>query len=234
MKLGGMRVLVENTAGMGNAVGSRFEELATILEGAREMDAGVCIDTAHTFEAGYPIHTADGLEQTLERLEKTVELERVHVLHVNDSKTAFGSRVDRHEHIGKGEIGLEALGRILRHPLLSPTRVPGRAFLLETPIDLPGDDRRNVAAVWKLVGVAAEQAPDAEDGFSMVKKSKSKSESKTKSKTKSKAKSKTRVKGFAAEAQRTQRGHGERRSGGAIRKVARVKSKTKSKKRKRG
>jgi hypothetical protein len=92
----------------------------------------------------------------------------VFVIHVNDSKTPFGSRVDRHEHIGKGKIGLEAFERILRHPLLSPERVAGRAFLLETPIDLPGDDRRNVAALWKLVGVAAVQAPDAEDGFSTV------------------------------------------------------------------
>jgi hypothetical protein len=87
---------------------------------------------------------------------------------VNDSKTPFGSRVDRHEHIGKGKIGLEAFERILRHPLLSPERVAGRAFLLETPIDLPGDDRRNVAALWKLVGIAADLEPEAEDGFSMV------------------------------------------------------------------
>jgi len=120
------------------------------------------------FEAGFPIHTAEGLEQTLARMELTFGLDRVFVIHVNDSKTPFGSRVDRHEHIGKGKIGLEAFERIMRHPLLSPERVAGRAFLLETPIDLPGDDRRNVAALWKLVGVAADQEPDAEDGFSMV------------------------------------------------------------------
>jgi hypothetical protein len=102
-------------------------------------------------------------------MERTIGLARVFVVHVNDSKTEFGSRVDRHEHIGKGKIGAEALGRVLRHPMLAPSRLPGRAFLLETPIDAPGDDRRNVAAVWKLVGVAVEQAPDAEDGFSMLK-----------------------------------------------------------------
>lgn len=168
LKMGDMRILLENTAGMGNAIGSKFEELAAIIKGAPEVDLGVCIDTAHLFEAGYPIHTAEGLEQTLARLELTVGLDRVFVIHVNDSKTPFGSRVDRHEHIGKGKIGLEAFERILRHPLLSPERVAGRAFLLETPIDLPGDDRRNVAALWKLVGIAAEQEPDAEDGFSMV------------------------------------------------------------------
>jgi len=76
-----------------------------------------------------------------------VGIDRVPVVHVNDSKTPFGSRVDRHEHIGKGKIGLEAFGRILNHRLLA-----GRAFILETPIDKPGDDRRNVAALWKLLG----------------------------------------------------------------------------------
>jgi deoxyribonuclease-4 len=168
LKMGNMRILLENTAGMGKAIGSKFEELAAIIKGAGEVDLGVCIDTAHLFEAGYPIHTAEGLEQTLARLELSVGLNRVFVIHVNDSKTPFGSRVDRHEHLGKGKIGLEAFERILRHPLLSPERVAGRAFLLETPIDLPGDDRRNVAALWKLVGIAADQEPDAEDGFSMV------------------------------------------------------------------
>jgi hypothetical protein len=71
----------------------------------------------------------------------------VHVVHTNDSKTHHGSRVDRHDHIGKGKIGLEAFARILNHPLLA-----GRAFILETPIDSPGDDKRNVAALWKLLG----------------------------------------------------------------------------------
>jgi deoxyribonuclease IV len=180
LKMGDMRILLENTAGMGKSIGSKFEELAAIIKGAPEVDLGVCIDTAHLFEAGFPIHTPEGLEQTLARLELTVGLDRVFVLHINDSKTPFGSRVDRHEHIGKGKIGLEAFERIMRHPLLSPERVAGRAFLLETPIDLPGDDRRNVAALWKLVGIAASQEPDAEDGFSMVRaprKAKSKSRS---------------------------------------------------------
>ena len=168
LKLGNFRILVENTAGMGNSIGSRFEELAAILAGARELDLGVCLDTAHLFAAGFPIHTAEGLEQTLAHVDRTIGLDRVMVLHINDSKTAHGSRVDRHEHIGRGKIGSEAMERVLRHPLLSPQRVAGRAFLLETPIDAPGDDRRNIAAVWKLVGVAVEQVPDAEDGFSMV------------------------------------------------------------------
>ncbi|HUK29899.1 MAG TPA: deoxyribonuclease IV [Candidatus Acidoferrum sp.] len=172
IKRGGLRVLVENTAGMGSAVGAKFEELAIILKAAGDLDGGVCVDTAHLFEAGYPVHTAEGLEQTLAEMERAIGLARVFVVHVNDSKTEFGSRVDRHEHIGKGKIGAEALGRVLRHPMLAPARLPGRAFLLETPIDAPGDDRRNVAAVWKLVGVAVEQVPGAEDGFSMLRKAK--------------------------------------------------------------
>jgi deoxyribonuclease-4 len=165
---GGLTILIENTAGMGNSVGSRFEELAAIRAGLTDVEIGVCLDTAHMFEAGYPIHTEAGLEETIAQLDATIGIEHVKVLHVNDSKTDFGSRVDRHEHIGRGKIGLAALERVLRHPALSPQRVAGRAFLLETPIDEPGDDRRNVAALWKLVGVAVEQAPDAVDGFSML------------------------------------------------------------------
>jgi len=122
------------------------------------------------FEAGYEITSEKGLDWTIELLDRTVGLDRVYVLHVNDSKTPLGSRVDRHEHIGRGKIGLEAFGRILNHPRLGPglQGLAGRAFILETPIDLPGDDRRNVRALWELVGVSVKQAPNAVDGFSMV------------------------------------------------------------------
>jgi deoxyribonuclease-4 len=209
LKLGGLRVLVENTAGMGSAVGAKFEELAIILKAAGDLDAGVCVDTAHLFEAGYPIHTAEGLEQTLAEMDRTIGLGRVFVVHVNDSKTEFGSRVDRHEHIGKGKIGAEALGRVLRHPMLAPTRLAGRAFLLETPIDEPGDDRRNVAAVWKLVGVAVEQVPDAEDGFSMLRKAKDFSQSRKgvmrEKKGKKEQKTKQKRKALTQGSQRTRR-----------------------------
>lgn len=172
LKLNGLRILLENTSGMGSAVGARFAELAAIIEACPDLPLGICLDTAHTFEAGYGIRTAEGLERTLETIEHSVGLRRVYVLHVNDSKTALGSRVDRHEHIGKGKIGLEAFRRILNHPMLSPDGehgLPGRAFILETPIDAPGDDRRNVRTLWKLVGFTAQQAPRAEDGFSMLK-----------------------------------------------------------------
>jgi deoxyribonuclease-4 len=176
MKLGDLRILIENTSGMGSAVGARFEEIKAILDETRDLPMGVCLDTAHMLEAGYEITTEQGLGRTLEAVERTVGLDRVYVLHVNDSKTPLGSRVDRHEHIGRGKIGLEAFDRILNHPRLGPglQGLAGRAFILETPIDLPGDDRRNVRALWELVGVNPKQAPKAVDGFSMVRRKKRK------------------------------------------------------------
>ena len=147
LRLGEMQILLENTAGQGSSVGAKFEELRAILESCGDLPLGVCIDTAHTFAAGWDIRTAEGLERTLIDVDRGVGLSRVRIVHVNDSKTPLGSRVDRHEHIGKGKIGLDAFGRILKHPLLAHS-----AFILETPIDKPGDDRRNVAALWKLAG----------------------------------------------------------------------------------
>jgi len=171
MNLGGLRILVENTSGMGSAVGARFEEIKAILDQTGDLPVGVCIDTAHTLEAGYDITTDEGLESTIAAVDRTVGLHRVYVLHVNDSKTPLGSRCDRHEHIGRGKIGLAAFERILNHARLGPGAqgLAGRAFILETPIDRPGDDRRNVRALWELVGISVRQAPKAENGFSMLK-----------------------------------------------------------------
>ena len=147
MKLANILILLENTAGHGTSVGSRFEELKAILDACPELPLGVCIDTAHVFASGWDIRRREGLDAALGRIDNTVGLARVPVIHVNDSKTPLGSRVDRHEHIGKGKIGLDAFRAILNHPLLA-----GKAFIAETPIDKPGDDRRNVATLWKLVG----------------------------------------------------------------------------------
>jgi deoxyribonuclease IV len=166
--LGKMQILIENTAGMGTSVGSRLEEVAAIVKGLREVNVGVCLDTAHLFAAGYDIKSVAGLEQTIELIEQTIGLENVPVLHMNDSKVGLGGRVDRHENIGEGKIGREAFGRILAHPRLGtvpPEGLPGRAFLLETPIDEVGDDRRNVAMLWELAGA---EGPEAEKGFSML------------------------------------------------------------------
>jgi len=163
-----LRILIENTAGMGTAVGSRLEELAQILRGLREVNVGACLDTAHLFAAGYDIRSEAGLTNTVAQIDRTIGLENVPVIHVNDSKIPLGGKVDRHEHIGHGKIGAEAFARILRHPRFAaapPEGVAGRAFLLETPIDEPGDDRRNVAKLWELAGVAG---PEAVKGFSML------------------------------------------------------------------
>jgi deoxyribonuclease-4 len=166
--LGKMRILIENTAGMGTAVGSRLEEVAGILRDLSGLNVGACLDTAHLFAAGYDIRSEAGLEQTIDTIDRTIGLDKVQVIHVNDSKIPLGGRVDRHEHIGRGKIGEEAFARFLQHPRLGtmpPEGLAGRAFLLETPIEDPGDDRRNVAKLWELAGV---KGPAAEKGFSML------------------------------------------------------------------
>ena len=169
--LGELRILIENTAGMGTAIGSRLEEVGELVARLRkDLPAGACLDTAHLFAAGYDIKSESGLASTIEQMETTVALENVPVFHANDSKVSLGGRVDRHEHIGKGKIGREAFARILQHPQLSAKAgegQAGRAFLAETPIDHPGDDRRNVAMLWELAGLKG-QAPEAEKGFSML------------------------------------------------------------------
>jgi len=168
--MGSLRILIENTAGMGSAVGARLEEVGEILAGLRNLPVGACLDTAHLFAAGYDIKSEGGLASTIGQIESSIGLENVPVFHVNDSKIPLGGRVDRHEHIGKGKIGAEAFERILRHPRFGttgPEGLAGRAFIAETPIDDPGDDRRNVAALWELAGLKG-QAPEAEKGFSML------------------------------------------------------------------
>jgi Xylose isomerase-like TIM barrel len=136
----------------------------------QSLQVGACLDTAHLFAAGYDIKSEAGLASTLELIDTVIGLERVPIFHANDSKIPLGGRVDRHEHIGKGKIGEEAFRRFLTHPRLgaaAPEGLPGRAFLAETPIDDPGDDRRNVAALWEFAGLK-EQAPEVTKGFSML------------------------------------------------------------------
>jgi len=172
IRLGPLRILVENTAGQGTSLGATFSELKIILDGCPDVPMGVCLDTAHLLAAGFDITTAAGLEKTLRAIEATVGISNVYVIHVNDSKVPLGSHVDRHQHIGQGYIGLDAFARILKHPLLAPPSpdqrqvgVLSRAFILETPIDKPGDDARNVATLWKLAGREISVSPGARDGF---------------------------------------------------------------------
>lgn len=147
LKLGGLQILLENTAGQGRTLGSRFEELKAVMGACPELGLGICVDTAHLHAAGWDVRKSEGLEGTLRHIDRVIGLEAVRVVHMNDSKVALGSRIDRHEHVGKGKIGLEAFREILRHPMLASC-----AFILETPVDKPGDDRRNVAALWRLTG----------------------------------------------------------------------------------
>src|SRR5712664_3948213 len=165
-----LRILLENTAGMGTALGARLEELGEMLNALHSLQVGACLDTAHLFAAGYDIKSESGLASTLGQIDGAIGLENVPVIHTNDSKIPLGGHVDRHEHIGKGKIGANAFARILRHPRFGsapPEGLAGRAFLAETPIDEPGDDRRNVAMLWELAGLK-EQAPAPEKGFSML------------------------------------------------------------------
>ena len=140
-------VLLENTAGSGSCIGYKFEHIKSIMGGFDHPErVGVCLDTAHTFESGYDIKTKAGLEKTLKKFDKLIGLDKIKVVHFNDSLSAFGSKVDRHQHIGKGDIGLEALKRVINHPGLKDA-----AFILETPKRTDKDDKRNIAVVKKLI-----------------------------------------------------------------------------------
>ena len=154
LNLDGLTILIENTAGQGSIIGRTFEEVAEIVESAgRDVPVAACVDTAHCFAAGYSIHTEEGLRETLRQLDGSVGLERVRVIHANDSKAAYGSHVDRHEHIGKGAIGREAFRRIVTHPRLAC--IP---FICETPVDEPGDDERNLRTMRRLAGESHRKA----------------------------------------------------------------------------
>lgn len=139
-------VLLENTAGSGSWIGYRFEHLKRIMDTIGSASKlGVCLDTAHTFESGYDIKTRKGLERALKEFDKILGLGLIKVIHFNDSMAPFNSNVDRHQHIGKGNIGLEAMGRIINHP-----RLRNAAFIMETPKKTDRDDKMNMATARRL------------------------------------------------------------------------------------
>src|SRR6266566_4009030 len=146
LNLGKLRILLENTAGQGQCIGHRFEHLRQIIEECPKIPTGVCVDTAHAFTAGYDIREEDGLQALVEKIESTVRTKRVRVIHFNDSRAAYNSRVDRHWHIGEGHIGTEALRRVAQHPKLAHA-----AFILETPYDDPRADLKNLEALRSFV-----------------------------------------------------------------------------------
>ena len=148
-----VKALLENTAGQGTNLGWRFEHLATILATVEDPERlGVCIDTCHTFAAGYPLGTPKEYKATLRQFDKLIGLRLIKAFHLNDSKREFGSRVDRHEHIGQGCLGLEPFRLLLNDPRFK--KVP---MYLETPKEAEGEhrglelDRRNLATLRGLV-----------------------------------------------------------------------------------
>jgi deoxyribonuclease-4 len=146
LKLGSLRILLENTAGQGDCIGHRFEHLDLIMRACPKLPLAVCLDTAHAFTAGYDIREADGLEALLQRVQKTVGVKNIRAIHFNDSRAVYNSRVDRHWHIGEGHIGAEALRRVAQHPKLKHA-----AFILETPYDDPRADLKNLTILRSFV-----------------------------------------------------------------------------------
>jgi len=140
-------LLLENTAGQGTEIGYNFEHLRRILDGVHDRKRmGICLDTAHAFEAGYDLSGKEGIEQALESFDRTIGLKRLHLLHLNDSKTPLGSRKDRHWHIGEGYIGKEGFRNLINHPSISP--LPG---IMETPRKDTVEDLKNMRVIRSLM-----------------------------------------------------------------------------------
>jgi deoxyribonuclease-4 len=150
------RILLETTAGQGTNLGYRFEHLAWLIEHTQQGERlGVCLDTCHVFAAGYELRTPEGYAATIDTFDRVIGLERLKVVHLNDSKGDLASQKDRHEHIGKGHIGLEGFRHVLNDP-----RLEGLPGLLETPKgeDLH-EDRENLAVLRSLCETWASPPP---------------------------------------------------------------------------
>ena len=139
-------VLLENTAGTKNSMGSTFEEIKRILDGLENMKrVGVCFDTAHAFAAGYDLRNAEKVNETFAKFDKILGLGLLKVIHLNDSKGELGSHRDRHEHIGMGHIGEEGFKALFKHEVLKDL-----PFIMETPIDERRDEVGNIRKVREL------------------------------------------------------------------------------------
>jgi deoxyribonuclease-4 len=140
-------LLLENTAGQGTEIGYEFGQIKTIIEGVEEKERiGLCLDVAHAFEAGYDLSKKEAVERTFESFDRIIGLKRLHLLHLNDSKTPLGSRKDRHWHIGEGYIGLEGFRCLVNHPLLK--HLPG---IMETPRKDTVEDLKNMKVIRSLL-----------------------------------------------------------------------------------
>ena len=143
-----VRIALETTAGQGTSVGYRFEHLRDIIGAVRQPDRlAVCMDTCHIFAAGYDIREEEDYQKTMESFDQTVGLDKLRIFHFNDSKRGWGSRVDRHEHIGRGEIGTSAFASIL-----NDERLTGVPKILETPKGKTHrEDKRNLKVLRSLI-----------------------------------------------------------------------------------
>ena len=143
----GFHILIENTAGAEFSLGGSFEQVGELVELLKTCaPVGVCLDTCHCHVAGYDLVSDEGYAQTMDLIEKTIGFDAVRVWHCNDAKAARGSKLDRHEHIGQGTMGVEPFRRIL-----NDARFAHAAFIAETPVDEPGDEERNVRVLKSLV-----------------------------------------------------------------------------------
>lgn len=151
----GTTVLLETTAGQGSTLGRTFEELAGIIDQVEDKSrVAVCLDTCHIFAAGYDIRDEATYQATMQAFDDTIGLDRLRVFHLNDSKKGLGAHVDRHAHIGEGELGSEAFRLLLTDP-----RFADRPGVLETPKDDDElGDQRNMATLRELAGIAATAA----------------------------------------------------------------------------
>ena len=142
-----MVILLENSAGTKNSMGSSFTEIASILESlpSERPRLGVCLDTCHLFAAGYDLRTSLALEETLSEFRGCIDLAKLMLIHLNDCRGSLGAHLDRHEHIGLGHIGESGFRAILRHPALLHT-----PMILETPVDSRRDDQRNLEVARSL------------------------------------------------------------------------------------
>jgi deoxyribonuclease IV len=138
-------LLLENTAGTKNSMGGSFDDMAAIIDALDSKRLGICLDTCHLFAAGYELRTKEGLNQTLKEFDQTIGLDILKLVHLNDSKGALGSGLDRHEHIGLGMIGANGFKALLGHEKIADLPV-----ILETPIDSRRDDIGNLEVVREL------------------------------------------------------------------------------------
>lgn len=140
------KILLENTAGERGEIGHCFEQLSEILNQVEEGVGGICFDTCHAFQAGYDLSNVRGIDRVLNDLNSAIGLDSIKIIHANDSKKTLGSRIDRHEEIGKGWIGIKGFRAFLNHP-----RLKGIPLILETPRKSDKDDIRNLRVIKKLL-----------------------------------------------------------------------------------